>query len=202
MLDAARDLLDSRPLAEISLRELGRRVGLATSNVVRYFPTREAVFLAVLVDDWSDWLEDVGERLARPGGPGPPAAARARAAEVVAGTLAERPRLCALVAAAPAVLERNVPLETAREFKTAALERTERLGRLLADAVPGLAPQQATRLAGLVWVLVAGAWPMATPTPVVRQVLAEPGYEAVCVDFAPDLGATLKVLLDGMLGPA
>ena len=53
ILDAARQLLEQAPLAEISLRELSRQVGLAKSNVVRYFPTREAVFLALLVDDWS-----------------------------------------------------------------------------------------------------------------------------------------------------
>ena len=41
-------MLDHLPPAEVSLRELSRQVGLSKSNVVRYFPTREADFLAVL----------------------------------------------------------------------------------------------------------------------------------------------------------
>ena len=42
ILDAARAMLGSRPVADISLRELSESVGLAKSNVLRYFDSREA----------------------------------------------------------------------------------------------------------------------------------------------------------------
>ena len=48
ILDAARAMLGSRPVADISLRELSESVGLAKSNVLRYFDSREAIFLEVL----------------------------------------------------------------------------------------------------------------------------------------------------------
>jgi hypothetical protein len=38
-------MLREMPVAELSLNELSRRVGLAKSNVLRYFETREAVLL-------------------------------------------------------------------------------------------------------------------------------------------------------------
>ncbi len=37
---------------EISLRELSDRVGLAKSNVMRYFDSREAIFLEVLDEEF------------------------------------------------------------------------------------------------------------------------------------------------------
>ena len=45
VLDAAEALLAEMPVEEISLRELGRRLGVSKTHVVRYFESREGVFL-------------------------------------------------------------------------------------------------------------------------------------------------------------
>src|SRR5664279_2804266 len=187
ILDAARQMLDQAPLTEISLRELSRQVGLAKSNVVRYFPTREAVFLALLVDDWDRWLDVLQGRLPRQDGRRTAASTQATLASVIAESLGEQPRLCDLIANSQLILERNIPLETAREFKAAAFARTQRLAQLVSSVVPVLDDAQAYEFAGVVWALVAGAWPIAHPSPVVACVLAEPDFAGMCVDFVPAL---------------
>ena len=48
ILDTASAMLDEMPVAEVTLNELSRRVGLAKSNVLRYFESREAVLLELL----------------------------------------------------------------------------------------------------------------------------------------------------------
>ena len=45
ILDAAAAMLAESSVTEVSLRELSKRVGLAKSNVLRYFESREEVFL-------------------------------------------------------------------------------------------------------------------------------------------------------------
>ena len=203
ILDAARSLLDTGALAEISLRELSRHVGLSKSNVVRYFPSREAVFLAVLIDDWGRWLDALEARLpaAAPAtsGPARPAhAVHAAVASAVAGSLAERGRLCDLIAATQLILEHNVPIETARGFKAAALAHTDRLAGMVGGALPDLSRAQAFEFAGVTWALVVGTWPMAHPNPTMAAVLAEPQFAPMCVEFAPTLAHILTVLLDGL----
>lgn len=191
-------MLAELPPEEWSLRELSRRVGLSKSNVVRYFPTREAVFLAVLATDLGTWLDDVEGRL--------PALDRRRGvltrcgqvATAIAASLGDHPRLCDLLASSSAVLERNIPVETAREFKTQALSHLGRLAGLVRGVVPELDPARAGSLAGIVWALVAGAWPMSNPSPSVAAVLAEPEFASMCVDFVPDLTRALTALLHGM----
>lgn len=42
ILDTAAAMLTEMPVADLSLNELSRRVGLAKSNVLRYFESREA----------------------------------------------------------------------------------------------------------------------------------------------------------------
>jgi AcrR family transcriptional regulator len=201
ILDAARSLLDTEALAEISLRELSRHVGLSKSNVVRYFPSREAVFLAVLIDDWGRWLDALETRLPAPAtsGSAPTAhTAHKAVAAAVAGSLAERGRLCDLIAATQLILEHNVPIETARAFKTAALAHTDRLAGMVASRLPALSGAQAFELAGVTWALVVGTWPMAHPNPTMAAVLAEPQFAPLCVEFAPTLAHILTVLLDGL----
>jgi AcrR family transcriptional regulator len=170
---------------------------LAKSNVTSYFPTREAVFLTILVEDWTRWLDDLGARLgADPLTEGEDRCRRVAA--MIAETLTQRPRLCELLAAGPAILERNIPVEGAREFKESALMLLERLGGLIYRTGTVGTPEQGFEAAGLLWALTAGAWPMAHPGAAVEVVLAEPRYQGLRVDFGPALTRAFTIALTGL----
>src|SRR5215469_13500410 len=57
ILRVATEMLAQMPVAELSLNELSRRVGLAKSNVLRYFDSREAVLLELLDAASREWLD-------------------------------------------------------------------------------------------------------------------------------------------------
>jgi len=183
ILAAARDMLGRLPPAEVSLRELSRQVGLAKSNVVRYFPTREAVEAALP-------RADARRR---------PHARHELVASAIAETLSKHPRFCDLLVACQTVLEHNVPVETARAFKAAALSRLNRLAGLVRSQLPELGDAESFEFAGLVWAFVAGAWPMAHPAPVMATVLAEPQFAPLRVDFTTATRRMLTVVLDGLM---
>lgn len=201
ILDAAREMLDHRPTAEVSLRELSRHVGLSKSNVVRYFPTREAVFLAVLVEDWLAWLFDLETALPTADSRRRPQDQNQLVAAAIAQTLSEHPRFCDLLASCPSVLEHNVPVETARVFKSAAKVNLVRLAELIASRVPRLSDAEAFQFAGLTWAFTTGAWPMANPSPAITTVLREPDLAALSVDFITATTRALSLLLDGFTRP-
>ncbi|MCR6487646.1 TetR family transcriptional regulator [Amycolatopsis sp. OK19-0408] len=187
ILAAARELLAQRPVAEISLRELACRVGLAKSNVLRYFDSREAVFLEVLDGEWTDWLDRLEFGAS---------ADLERVAGTIAATLAERRLLCELISSMAPVLERNISLEFARDFKRRAAANTERLGGLVRARVPELSDAAARHFALGVVVLVSGAWPLANPTEVVAAAAAELGGAP---SFADGLAEGLTNLLAGLV---
>ena len=64
ILGAAAAMLAEMPVAEVTLNELSRRAGLAKSNVLRYFESREAVLLELLDSAWQDWLAQLDAELA------------------------------------------------------------------------------------------------------------------------------------------
>ena len=177
-------MLAERALADISLRELADRVGLAKSNVLRYFDSREAIYLEVLDAEWTAWLDDLD--------------GLADVAGELAPTLVERPLLCELISAMAGVLERNITVEFARDFKRRATANSQRLAAIVRDRVPKLSEASATHFAGAVFVIVAGLWPYARPTPAVAQVTAEMGYPPADVTFPESLREGIEVHLAGL----
>lgn len=175
ILEVASAMLRERAVADISLRELSERVGLAKSNVLRYFDSREAIFLEVLDENWRAWLGLVDEELARRSEGDGPFAGETAVATTIAETLTREPLLCELISTMAAVLERNISVDFARVFKRRATDNTARLAALVSRELPDLAPERATHFAGAVFVLVAGLWPFANPTAAVATAMDELG---------------------------
>ena len=151
ILGAAAAMLAEMPVAQVTLNELSRRAGLAKSNVLRYFESREAVLLELLDSAWQDWLVQL-EKV-------PPAdavdAAPPRSLPSaptswpppVAASLAARPMLCDLISAQAAVLERNVSPQVAAQYKRASIASITSLGGLMLRYVTELGEHDAIRLA-------------------------------------------------------
>lgn len=158
---AAREMLTEMPLTEITLNGLGRRVGLATSNVLRYFESREAVLLELVHTETAGWLDDLDPLLPANRVKITTAGQIAAAADAWSRSLAAHPLFCELISAQAVVLERKISAETAMAFKRDSLTNLSRLIGLLARAVPELGTKddaivarfasRATLLTGALW---------------------------------------------------
>ncbi|MGW4486783.1 TetR family transcriptional regulator [Amycolatopsis sp. NPDC004368] len=199
ILATATAMLRERPVAEISLRELSDRVGLAKSNVLRYFDSREAIFLEVLDEVLRRWLDVVERALTTAPADGPGFVREERVAATIARTLGDDRLLCELVGSMASVLERNISVATARSFKHRAAAGTDRLATLVRGQVPELSPAGAVHFAEAVFVLVAGLWPYANPTEAVATVSAEMGAAPGADRFVDGLSETLANLLAGLV---
>lgn len=196
ILDAAGAMLTERPVAEISLRELAERVGLAKSNVLRYFDSREAIFLEVLERAWTDWLD----RLELPATRSRARHAReAAVGRAIAEALVAAPLLCELLSVMGGVLERNISLDFARDFKRGATASTQRLAALVRARIPELSEEGATHFAGVTVILVSGLWPYANPTPAVARAAEELGAPCAADMFAQGLAEALVNQLVGLV---
>lgn len=199
ILDAAQELLGEMPAADISLREIARRLGGSKSGIVRYYETREALFLELLQRARQEWLDELESRLPPPDRPQGDAEAHVcEIADVWAGSLAERPVLCELWSMLAAVLERNVSPESIRAFKLGNREQLLRLAHMIAQRIPRLGEAAAEELVNTSVVVIVGLWPFANPTQAVREAIDDPRLAASHVDFAPALSRTLKVLIRGL----
>jgi AcrR family transcriptional regulator len=156
ILDTATAMLDEMPVAEISLNELSRRVGLAKSNVLRYFESREAVLFELLEQALANWLAQVREELAA--GVDQDASARKRGdqvAAVLSASLAGQVALLDLVNAQTGVLEHNVSVEVVVRHKRSAIAAITTATDLIHRHVPELG--DGARTVAMTTLILAGA---------------------------------------------
>ncbi|MCD0446986.1 TetR family transcriptional regulator [Glycomyces sp. A-F 0318] len=170
---AALELLDEVRVTDLTLTELARRSGLAKSNVLRYFESREAVLLDVYNREFRDWLDELEHAL-------PPAGADIESvAAALADTAAGRPRLCELAATSQAVLERNLSAGVAATYKLAFAANARRFAEIVGDRLGGFSENASITLAGMVILGIGGIWAGTRPSP---------GMEAA-YELLPELAA-------------
>lgn len=197
ILAAARSALESRRVDEVTLRDISEGVGLAKSNVLRYFDSREAIFLELLDEECRQWLAELDTALGAPDPRKPAYASEIRVAETIAETVAGRRLMCELLGAMAGVLERNISLEFARDFKVRATANIAALSELVARQLPWL-PQEFTGFIGEgILTLVAGMYPFSVPTEAVRQAMAELDFPDPQCRFLDGLRAGLTTWLIG-----
>ncbi|WP_033337516.1 TetR/AcrR family transcriptional regulator [Catenuloplanes japonicus] len=200
ILDTAAAMLDEMPVADVSLNELSRRVGLAKSNVLRYFESREAVLLELLDVFLGDWLTELTSELAA--GIAPHAAPEARArqlAEILSRTLAARVVLCDLFGAQGGVLEHNVSVEVVKQHKRSSLARLDTMAALMRHHLPELG--DGAQLFCLMSLVSAGALSAYVPPPpsLVAAYADEPALGALHLDLRDALQLSFTAALVGVL---
>jgi AcrR family transcriptional regulator len=199
ILTSAREMLAEKNVADISLRELSGRIGLAKSNVLRYFDSREAIFLEILDEEFGAWLADLEARLGRPRARKVNYANEIRVAAAFADSLAERQLLCELVSSMAGVLERNISFDFARDFKARAVGRITELAQLVAGQLPWLSREFTEFFAEVALTLAAGMYPFSVPTEPVRAAIGELGLP----DPGERFGEGLRIgLITWLIGAA
>jgi len=173
---------------------VAQAAGLAKGTLFLYFPTKEALFLALLEERLGAWFERLDAVLSR----GEGRWTAARVARCVVASLEGDEPLLRLLPVWLTVLEHNVTREQLLPFKGRLLARQALTGALLEKRLPFLAEGEGGRLLVHVHALVSGLRQLADPAPVVRELLTEPRLAPLRVDFAKELGFTLTHLLRGL----
>jgi AcrR family transcriptional regulator len=204
IMDTVAAMLNEMPVSEVSLNELSRRVGLAKSNVLRYFESREAILLELLDQAWKQWLAGLRDELdAGQDGVRTDGTVRERGdqvAAVIAGSLDARHVLCDLLSAQSSVLEHNVSTEVAVRYKRSSIANTTVLAGLLRGPLPELGEEDALRVSLMALAFVTAVWPAACPSVSVLDAYeSDPALAVMRVDFATALREALSTVISGTL---
>ncbi|MFB7505967.1 TetR/AcrR family transcriptional regulator [Streptomyces broussonetiae] len=193
ILDAARALGRLRGVRDVTLTDIAAEVGMHKSALLRYFETREQIFLELTAEGWRQWSAELRGDLE-----GRTQATPAEVAAVVARSLAARPMFCDLLAQAPLNLERNVSIESVRSFKLVTLHEVGLIGaefrRLL-----GLTESQCIDTISTATGMAGALWQMASPGPRLRELYtSDPRLGHAVVEVEPRLTRVLTALLTGL----
>ena len=202
ILAAAGELALAEGVRAVSLAGIAARAGIDKSALLRYFETREQIFLELTAREWPAWvlalhqgLDDAAPTAAEPGGPGP-----SLVADVVARSFGDRPLFCDLLAHTPLNLERNVSPEAVRGYKLISLAAVDEAADVVRRVLPDLTEQESREFISALASLAGTMWQIANPVPALAALFAaDPALAHACVDLVPRLRRTAEILLAGLI---
>lgn len=184
ILEAAAEAIAKQPFQSIVLADIARQSGVTKAALYRYFPSKEALFLALYLGE----LERLTEGMVL--GDGPMWAQ-------LSSLLSDNPLFCRLTAILHSVLEQNLDEEQAIAFKQALFRHFARLSQRLQQHY-GLPEEQVLTYLLQVQQSIIGCWIMSHPAPLVERVIARPPLDVFRVDFTKALAAQLKALQEAL----
>lgn len=143
ILDAARRLGLAKGVRTVTLTDIAAEAGINKSAVLRYYETREEIFLRLAAEGWTHWAASVRAGL---------------------GASVERPLFCDLLTHATLNLEHHVSGDTVLSFKLVTLGALDDMARATGDFLPRLGEDRGRELVGAVAILVAGLWQSSHPS--------------------------------------
>jgi AcrR family transcriptional regulator len=195
ILDAARRLGTERSIRRVTLTEIADAVGMHKSALLRYFETREEIFLRLTAVGWREWSGSLRTELGMLTDPTP-----ASIASLFAGSLAARGAFCDLLAQAPLNLERNVSVEAVRAFKLAVHAELDAIVVAVQRLLPVLTESDAIDLIATATSLSGAFWQMATPGQEIAALYrTDPRLGHAVVNVELRLRRILTALIKGLL---
>jgi AcrR family transcriptional regulator len=205
ILAAARELALIGGVRGVSLAGIAARAGIDKSALLRYFETREQIFLELTAREWAPWVRALHHGLdgvapgsgdARPGS----GDAADMVADVVARSFGDRPLFCDLLAHAPLNLERNVSSTAVRGYKLISLGAVGEAADVVHRALPDLTEQECREFIAAIASLAGSLWQIANPVPALAAMFAaDPALALACLDLVPRLRRTAEILLAGLI---
>ena len=194
ILAAAADLARRDGVRAVNLSDIARAVGIHKSALLRYFDTREGIFLELTGREWGAWQEATSAALAEvtPGD-----------ADAVAATLAtsfvSRPLLCDLIPHTALNLERHVSVEAVHAYKLTSLGAVDAVAAAIAVPLPDLSVEERRELVSYVALLAGSMFQIATPPkPLADLYKREPKLGHSILDLDPRLTRATRVAIAGL----
>ena len=187
LLACACRMLQQEGSSTFTMAALAEKANLAKGTAYLYFPTREALFLAILTEDLRAFFADIARGLQKLSGRDLPLLA----ANLIADALLSRHTLLPLLQLLHTQLERNVPFEVLAEFKAFLLEQLQAVGAPL-EATFGLKSGAGITIFLRAHALAVGISQMADRSATLRDVYRKhPALRALAVDFKSEFSSAL-----------
>lgn len=194
ILACAEALVETGGFSSFTMADLAGRVGLAKGTLFLYFPTKEALGLALLERLLGTWFDDVDGWLEKARRPLTPRAI----SRAVSATTHTSEALVGLLTLLGSLFEHNVDEATAARFKRWLLSRLTLTGALLEKAAPWIPDGAGVRFLVQLHALAVGLHYHAHPSPVVARVLEAEDLAPLRIDFARELELASRALLEGI----
>ncbi len=194
IMAATARLYEKHSFEEITFVLIAKEAKFTRSNLYKYFNSKEEIFLEFIKHDIVLWRKDVTENLK----PGSIDSVKVFAS-VWVGLQVRHKRLIKLLSILHNALEKNVSIEKLTDFKRGALEELFSLAEVLCSVFPKLTIEQAANFLELQIASAIGLFQMTDLSEMQQQILEQPEFAVLKLDFETCFQETVEHLLNGIL---
>jgi AcrR family transcriptional regulator len=198
ILERAYILFKEKDLDSIKMAEIAAYLGLAKGTLYLYFPSKEALFLALLDERLGAAFANLEAGLS-----GSPRAATVESVTAgAAAMMAADSVLPRLLAAMHPLLETRLPFEEALAYKRRLAATLTKASEGLARALPPLEASDCLAFLMYFYAQVVGLVSLTDLSPFTRRIAAEPGLEMFRLEFEASLETSARAMLAGIFESA
>jgi AcrR family transcriptional regulator len=194
IIEATARLYETLKFEKITFVLIAKEANFTRSNLYKYFRTKEEIFLEFIKQDIVIWRKDITANL-KPGS----ITSVKEFASVWVGLQVRHKRLIKLLSILHNALEKNVSIERLTEFKRGALEELFSLAEVLCSIFPKLTIEQAANFLELQIASAIGLFQMTDLSEMQQQILDNPEFAVLKLDFEISFQETVEHLLNGIL---
>lgn len=184
-------LFQRNGLENVSLTDIAREVGLAKSNIYRYFESREHIYLVVLQRLATRFEQRLYPPLEKLKGRG----SVVKVADLITEAYIDSPEYGELITVVNSVLEKRLTPPLVINFRSVFLERRKRLAAGLASALPDTTAEKMLPFTLHIFLHVPGLWTFCYPRRDSGKLLSEAKYRHLKLDFRREMNLFLRALL-------
>lgn len=194
IIACANELWLSTDFASFTMQTLATNMQIAKGTLYLYFKTKEEVLLALYRRDLSVWFTEVQAALQKQ---------KTWTVEKVANILVENLNkidgLVHLIAILGTILEKNISLQEAVDFKRWLLLESQKTSLALEKALPLLHKGEAYSILVFFQANASGLYSMTIKSPVIHELLKETEFKALNIDFTKSLKMGMEIFMKGIL---
>ena len=170
IINACAKLYETRGFREITLKEIGAATTLTRTGIYLYFETKEEIFLALLAREYDAWVDQMQDIMARR-----EAMSRGEAADVLARTLTDHPRLLRLLSMNLYEMEANSRPERLTAFKRSFGASLDTVDRVIQKYIPDMDEAARKRFLYAFFPFIYGIYPYTSVTEKQKDAMREAG---------------------------
>ena len=187
ILDAAADIIMRSSFDELSLIEIAEAVGITKAALYRYFRNKETLFLALYEDSLTLLISDAAKLTQE---------TNSSTSSDLTELLLRHRLFCHLTAILNSVLERNLTVEEAIEFKKRLLVSMSAFAQFISTRL-NIAPHYALQLMFHIQQAIIGCWLTCNPLGTMKEALKDRSLKIFELDFETSLREHLQLIVIG-----
>ena len=197
ILAAARSLGAERGIRQITLTDIADAVGMHKSAMLRYFETREQIFLRLTAEGWREWSEVLRVKLERIGS----ADREECGVRLLHHTGRPRHVLRPARPGAARTWNETFPWKPSATFKLVTHDEVDAIVAVMRRLLPGLTERDCIDVLATATSLSGAFWQMANPAPEVATLYrSDPRMSHADFEVEPRVRRILTAMLKGTLG--